>query len=126
MTEVIEYITNGKSEGFRQFTNSRRTEKNKDFGFWMKDPETTNKFAFVLRPSVEAALQRFRDRKDRYLDAVTDLLVRMFSAHPANRPSISECLATVSEDIPTDSWPLLDHGEVSICGLNVNPQLRNM
>jgi len=63
---------------------------------------------------------------DQYLKTVIDLIERMFSIKYSDRPTMAECSAIISQNVPTDEWPLLDDGEISICGLGTNPLLRNM
>ena len=128
MTEVIEYIVHGGSEGFANFQAARRAESPSSIAFWGEVPgqHFNSGRRYELRRSVHETLQRFRDFHDQYLNTVTDLLESMFSMNPMDRPTISDCVEIVSQDIPTDEWPLLDEDEVSICGLGTNPQLRNM
>lgn len=122
MTEVIEYITQGESKGYKSFRDRRLSEDKTSAAFWKVVPGG----GYVLRTSVQNTLNRFRDFQDRYLDMITDLLQTMFYIDPLLRPTMSDCLAILSEDIPADEWPLKEDDEVSICGLGTNPQLRNM
>jgi serine/threonine protein kinase len=122
LTEVIEYIMNG-SDALQKFRDDRCSDRKGDYAFWKLYP---GKNDFGLRPSVEKALERFRDPHDQYLNSVTDLLGRMFSIEAAQRPSLEECCAVLSQNVPTDSFPLLDEGEISISGLGTKPLLRNM
>lgn len=122
MTEVIEYITQGGSAGFRSFRERRFKEDQSSSSFW----KPRQGGGYEVKPSVQATLSRFRSFNDQYLNMVTDLLESMFSIDPLLRPPIAECFAIISEDIPTDEWPLKDDDEFSICGLGTNPQLRNM
>lgn len=127
MTEVIEYITNRGSEGFRNFQAARRGEDPTSQAFWKDSSQTVQQTVnYKLRQSVQDALDRFRSFQDQYLNTVTVLLEQMFDINPLNRPTIADCLEIVSQDLPADEWPLLDDGELSISGLGTNPQLRNM
>jgi len=122
MTEVIEYITQG-SAGFKAFGQRRINEDQSSAAFWKRG---ATEGTYELKVSVQEALNRFRRTQDRYLIMVTDLIESMFYINPLQRPPIADCLAIISEDIPTDEWPLKDEDEISICGLGTNPQLRNM
>jgi serine/threonine protein kinase len=122
MTEVIVYITQG-AEGFRSFRKRRFDEEESCAAFWKKG---SGEGSYELKVSVQETLNRFRKTQDRYLIMVTDLITSMFHINPLQRPPIADCLAIISEDVPTDEWPLKDEDETSICGLGTNPQLRNM
>jgi serine/threonine protein kinase len=127
MTEVIEYIVNGGKDGFLLF-RQRRLDEDANLpasstNFWKtkQGPE-----GFQLKESVQRTLEGFRIFNDQYLNTVTDVLERMFSIDPSKRPTIAECLGIISQNVPTDDWPLLDDDEISICGLGTTPLLRNM
>jgi serine/threonine protein kinase len=122
MTEVIEYITRGGSKAYTVFRDLRFKEDKSSAAFWKVGPSGR----YELKKIVQETLARFRLFQDRYLDLVVNLLDTMFSIDPLLRPTMSDCLTTISEDIPADEWPLKEDDEVSICGLGTNPQLRNM
>ena len=128
MTEVIEYLTFGGRAGFEAFQERRRFEDHRSIAFWKERPrgDVRPEDRFDLRQSVKDTLAKFRACQDQYLNTVVNLLEAMLSIDPLERPPVSECLDVVSQDIPTDDWPLLDEDEISISGLGTNPQLRNM
>lgn len=121
MTEVINYIMHG-SVGFKEFQKQRFEEDGLSAAFWMEDSNG----GYRLKSVVELVLYNFKESQDRYLIMVTDLLRTMLSIEPLQRPPMSDCLAILSEDFPTDDWPLKEADEVSIAGLGTFPQLRNM
>ncbi|KAE9377481.1 kinase-like protein [Stipitochalara longipes BDJ] len=124
MTEVIEFIMQGPV-GFQSFRQRRINEDHHQpsAAFWKR---STIEGKYELKTSVQETLSRFRRTQDRYLIMVTDMIESMFYINPLQRPPIADCLSIISEDIPTDEWPLKDEDEVSICGLGTNPQLRNI
>lgn len=122
MTEVIEYIMGGGSRAYIFFRDRRIDEDKSSAAFWKVAPDGR----YELKKIVQETLARFRAYQDRYLDLVVNLLDTMFSIDPLLRPTMSDCLTTISEDIPADEWPLKEEDELSICGLGTNPQLRNM
>jgi hypothetical protein len=121
MTEVIEYIMHG-STGFKRFREQRFGEDRLSAAFWTGDSNG----GYRLKSAVELVLYKFEESQDRYLITVTNLIRIMFSIEPLQRPPISDCLDILSEDFPTDDWPLKEDDEVSIAGLGTFPQLRNM
>jgi serine/threonine protein kinase len=121
MTEVIEYIMHG-SAGFKRFREQRFGEDRLSAAFWTGDSNG----GYRLKSAVELVLYKFEESQDRYLITVTNLIRTMFSIEPLQRPPISDCLDILSEDFPTDDWPLKEDDEVSIAGLGTFPQLRNM
>ncbi|KAI9774963.1 MAG: hypothetical protein M1840_000179 [Geoglossum simile] len=127
MTEVIEYITNRREKSFLSFRKRRLSDDDglpaSSTNFWRTKPGPEG---FQLKESVQGTLAGFRRFRDPYLNTVTDVLKRMFSIDPLKRPTIAECLGIISQNVPTDDWPLLDDDEISICGLGTTPLLRNM
>jgi serine/threonine protein kinase len=121
MTEVIEYIMHG-SAGFGKFREQRFEEGRLSAAFWTKHDNG----GYGLKNAVELVLCKFEETQDHYLIMVTNLIRTMFSIDPLQRPTISDCLSILSEDFPTDDWPLKEEDEVSIAGLGTFPQLRNM
>lgn len=121
VTETIEYILNPEPGSFRSFQNRRRQDDKSSAAFWMQRENH-----YELRPSVRKVLQKFKNIPDQYLNMVVEHLDLMFAIDPLERPTISECLQVISVEIPTDEWPLKDDDEQSVCGLETNPQLRNM
>ena len=121
MTEVIEYIMHG-SVGFHKFREQRFKEDRLSAAFWTKGSNGD----FILKSAVELVLYKFEESQDHYLIMVTNLIRTMLSIEPLERPPMSDCLNILSEDFPTDDWPLKEEDEVSIAGLRTFPQLRNM
>ncbi|KAH8812192.1 kinase-like domain-containing protein [Xylogone sp. PMI_703] len=122
MTEVIEFLIQTRFNGYKSFRERRLQEDRTSAAFWTTTPAGRQ----VLRNSVRETLNRFRGLQDRYLSMVADILETMFCIDPIERPTMSDCLAILSEDMPADEWPLREEGEISICGLGTNSRLRNM
>jgi serine/threonine protein kinase len=122
LMEVIEYIKSRDGpDRVKQFRANRENDNRSNRAFWIATPG-----GYDIRKSVRSTLQSFRSTQDQYLNSVTDLLEQMLSIDPSNRPTMAQCHAIISQNVPTDEWPLLDNGEVSISGLGASTLLRNM
>ena len=122
LLEVIEYIKSRDGpERVKQFRANRETDNQLNRAFWIAIPG-----GYDIRRSVRLTLRDFRSLQDQYLNSVTNLLEGMLSIDPSNRPTMAQCHAIISQNVPTDEWPLLDSGEVSISGLGATTLLRNM
>ena len=122
LMEVIEYIKNRDGTGrVKQFRANRENDNKLNRAFWIATPGS-----YDIRKSVRSTLKSFRSTQDQYLNSVTDLLEQMLSIDPSTRPTMAQCHAIISQNVPTDEWPLLDNGEVSISGLGASTLLRNM
>lgn len=122
LMEVIEYIKSRDGpERVKQFRTNRENGNRLNRAFWIATPG-----GYEIRKSVRWTLKSFRSTQDQYLNSVTDLLEEMLSIDPSKRPTIAQCHARISQNVPTDEWPLLDNGEVSISGLGTSTLLRNM
>ncbi|KAL5316055.1 hypothetical protein ACEPPN_016932 [Leptodophora sp. 'Broadleaf-Isolate-01'] len=123
LVEVIEYIRS--NDGPRRVKEFRQSRENENTGlnhaFWIATPGS-----YRIRRSVLSTLQSFRSPQDPYLNSVTDLLQDMLSIDPSRRPTMAMCHDIISQNVPTDEWPLLDSGETSISGLGASTLLRNM
>jgi serine/threonine protein kinase len=120
--EVIVYIkcTDG-AEGVKQFRANRFNEDRQSRAFWIATPGS-----YTIRKSVRSTLESFRSTQDQYLNSVTNLLKQMLSINASKRPTMAQCHTIICQNVPTDEWPLLDNGEVSIGGLGTTTLLRNM
>ncbi|KFY68231.1 hypothetical protein V498_10696 [Pseudogymnoascus sp. VKM F-4517 (FW-2822)] len=123
LMEVIEYIKSPDGpERVKQFRANREENDNGlNRAFWIATPG-----GYDIRKSVRSTLKSFRSTQDQYLNSVTDLLELMLSIDPSDRPTMAQCHAIISQNVPTDEWPLLDNDEVSISGLGTSTLLRNI
>jgi len=122
LMEVIEYIKSRDGpKRVKQFRTNRENDNGLNRAFWIATPG-----GYKIRNSVRMTLNSFRSTQDQYLNTVTSLLEQMLSIDPSDRPTMAQCYAIISQNVPTDEWPLLDSGEVSISGLGASTLLRNM